>query len=154
MKRFLLSAVLILLVAIVNAQTPAAADFSKLNWLEGTWTKKMSKSDRSGFERWEKLSSSSLKGIGVTMKGNDTLFVEGLQLQPKENALYYVADVAENKGLTWFKITAIDADGFTCENPAHDFPKKIVYHRTDDKLKVTISGDGKSIDFFFEREKH
>ncbi|MBC9910146.1 DUF6265 family protein [Chitinophaga varians] len=112
----------------------------------------MSRPDRSGLERWERLSPSSLKGIGVTMKGKDTLFVEGLQLQTKENALYYVADVAENKGLVWFKITAIDAEGFTCEDPEHDFPKKIVYARTGDQLKVTISGDGKSIDFFFEKK--
>lgn len=153
MKQFLLSGWLVLLLSIVKAQTPTAADFSKLNWLEGTWTKKMSKPDRSGFERWERLSPSSLKGIGVTMKGNDTLFVEGLQLQTKENALYYVADVAENKGLTWFKITAMDADGFTCEDPEHDFPKKIVYTRMGDQLKVTISGDGQSIDFFFEKKK-
>ncbi|NML39326.1 hypothetical protein HHL17_19155 [Chitinophaga sp. G-6-1-13] len=153
MKQFLLSGLLILLMSTVYAQTPTAVDFPKLNWLEGTWTKKVSRPDRSGFERWEKLSPSSLKGIGVTMKGNDTLFVEGLQLQTKENALYYVADVAENKSLTWFKVIAIDADGFTCEDPEHDFPKKIVYARTGDTLKVTISGDGKSIDFFFEKKK-
>lgn len=152
MKAFLLSGLLILLMTAVNAQTPTAADFPKLHWLEGMWTKKMSRPGRTGFEQWERVSGTAMKGIGVTMKEKDTLFKEGLQLQAKENALYYVADVAENKGLVWFKITAITADGFTCENPAHDFPQKIVYQKTEDQLKVTISGDGKSIDFFFEKK--
>nr|WP_295870141.1 DUF6265 family protein [uncultured Chitinophaga sp.] len=152
MKAFLLSGLLILLMAAVNAQTPTAADFPKLHWLEGMWTKKVSRPGRTGFEQWERVSGTAMKGIGVMMKEKDTLFKEGLQLLTKENALYYVADVAENKGLVWFKITAIAADGFTCENPAHDFPQKIVYQKTEDQLKVTISGDGKSIDFFFEKK--
>lgn len=153
MKAFLFFVLLMLLTTGTEAQRPTAADFPKLHWLEGTWTKKTPRPGRTGFERWERSPVIAMKGIGVTMKENDTLFQERLQLQVRDNALYYVADVAENKGPVWFKITRITADGFTCENPEHDFPKKIVYQRTDEKLNVTISGDGKSVDFFFERKK-
>ncbi|SKA43237.1 hypothetical protein SAMN04488128_106146 [Chitinophaga eiseniae] len=152
MKAFLLSGLLLWVMTTVNAQIPTAADFPKLHWLEGTWIKKVSRPGRTGLEQWEQTSAAAMKGIGVTMKDNDTLFKEGLQLLVKDNALYYVADVAENKGLVWFKITAIAAGGFTCENPAHDFPQKIVYQKTDEQLKVTISGEGKSIDFFFGKK--
>jgi hypothetical protein len=47
--------------------------------------------------------------------------------------------------------TEISAASFTCENPEHDFSKKIVYQKDGDKLKATISGDGGSIDYFFEK---
>lgn len=129
-----------------------ATDFPKLNWLEGTWKKVNGKPNRSGYEKWERLTPSSMKGIGVTLQEKDTVFLEKLELAVKDNAIYYVADVAENKESTWFKITSIGNNGFTCENNEHDFPKKIVYEITGRKLKVITSGNGRSINFLFEKE--
>jgi hypothetical protein len=64
-----------------------------------------------------------------------------------------VADVPENKGLVYFKFTATTDHSFTCENPTHDYPKKIIYDHQGNTLKVTISGDGKSNTFLFERKE-
>jgi hypothetical protein len=50
-------------------------------------------------------------------------------------------------------LTEITYTGFVCENPGHDFPKKISYHVEGHKLKAQISGDGKSVDYIFERAK-
>ncbi|WP_315820030.1 hypothetical protein [Paraflavitalea speifideaquila] len=63
-----------------------------------------------------------------------------------------MADVPQNKEPVYFKLTAITKDGFTCENPNHDFPKKIDYKLDGNKLRATISGDGKAIDYLFERQ--
>jgi hypothetical protein len=39
---------------------------------------------------------------------------------------------------------------FVCENPKRDFPKKIVYEWEESRrLKATVSGNGKAIDYFF-----
>jgi len=40
----------------------------------------------------------------------------------KNNDVFYVADVKENKGLVYFKLTAISSSGFVYENAEHDFP--------------------------------
>ena len=86
------------------------------------------------------------------MKGNDTSFVEKTKLVIRGNTIYYVADVPGNKQLIYFKLTAITNYSFTCENLKHDFPKKIRYTKDGFVLKATISGNGKSIEYLFERK--
>lgn len=149
MKRVFLSCMLSILTAVVSGQT--TTDFPQLKWLEGTWKKISTKPGRAGYEKWESSTPSSMKGTGVTLHGEDTVFSEKLELVVKGHAIYYVADVPENKAPVWFKMTSISRNGFTCENNDHDFPKKIVYEREDKKLKVTVSGNGKSTSFLFEK---
>lgn len=126
--------------------------FGKLQWMLGTWTRTTNDPGQSGIERWQKISPGEFLGKGITMKGTDTLFVEKLQLIIKDDDIYYISDVPENPKPVPFKVTAINSKGFTCENPAHDFPKKISYQLNGKSLKATISGDGKEIDFFFVKK--
>ena len=128
-----------------------AGNYSQLSWLAGNWKRTNVKPGRTAHERWEQTGTYEMHGFGVSMKEQDTLFVEKLKLVIKDNTIYYVADVPGNKQPVYFRLTAITKDGFTCENPDHDFPKKIVYRLEGDKLKATISGDGKAIDYLFER---
>jgi Domain of unknown function (DUF6265) len=130
---------------------PSSADFKKLNWLLGTWTRTNSRPGRSGQELWVKVAETSLQGNGVNLKGADTAFVEKLKIIVRDGGIYYVADIVENKEPVYFKFTEISNTSFTCENPKHDFPKKITYALEGSKLKATISGDGKVIDYLFER---
>lgn len=127
-------------------------DFSKLKWIEGTWIRTDSKPGRSGFEGWQKISSHEFLGKGVALKGADTLFAEKLKIEIRDNAIYYVSDVPENPQPVSFKFTKVSSSGFVCENPQHDFPKKIEYQRSGKSLKATISGDGKSIDYSFMKK--
>jgi hypothetical protein len=153
MKKYLFLPALLIISSVANCQTGlTAGDFQKLNWLEGTWQRILTKPGRVGLERWEKSMESGWKGVGLTTQGRDTIFLEKLMLKVKDRNIYYIADVRENKEPTWFKLTIISEDGFSCENPEHDFPKKIVYKREEKKLKVTISGGGRSVDFLFEKQ--
>lgn len=127
------------------------AEINKLSWLTGTWNRTNAKAGRSAHERWIKKDQ-LLLGWGVRMNGSDTTFVEKLKIIEQDKALYYVADVPENKSSVYFKITEITRSGFVCENPEHDFPKKITYQLEGTKLKATISGNGKSVDYFFEKQ--
>ena len=156
MKNYLICIGLLFCSGIIYCQSstpPTTADFKKLGWLEGTWNRTDIKPGHSGHERWARVSDTEWEGLGVTMKGNDTAFVEKLKLVIKDNAIYYVSDIPENKGPVDFTITAISDTGFVCENPGHDFPKKIAYQNEGNKIKATISGDGKSIDYLFEKAK-
>ncbi|HEY5822722.1 MAG TPA: DUF6265 family protein [Cyclobacteriaceae bacterium] len=135
----------------VIAQSVTEKDFSKLSWLEGSWKRTNAKPGRTASENWKKGNSNEWIGIGVSLKEQDTSFVEKLKILVKDNAIYYVADVAENKGPVYFKFTELTSDGFVCENPDHDFPRKISYKKEGNNLKATTSGDGKSIDFLFVR---
>jgi Domain of unknown function (DUF6265) len=147
--------VIIFSVSVIacNAQTASKkADVSQVQWLVGKWARTGMKPGRSGYETWTNRNSSELMGRGVMLKGADTAFVEKIKIVVKDSELYYVADVPENKSEVYFKVTELKANSFTCENPQHDFPKKIAYSVEGDVLKATISGDGKVIDYWFKKE--
>jgi len=150
--------ILLILVAVsaqafgqqISSQTKT--NFKKLDWLIGTWHRTNSKPGKSGYEKWELTSTNELRGIGVNLTAKDTTFIEKLRIIIKDDYIAYVADVPENKKLVYFKLTEITDNSFVCENPEHDFPKKIAYQRDGKQLKAQISGNGKVIDYFFERK--
>ena len=155
MKKALLLVSVLFAIEIAHSQSSSQKvrdDFKKLDWLEGNWTRLDVKPGRSAHESWQKISTTEWKGSGVNLKGADTAFIEKLKLVIQDDNIYYVADIAENKEPVYFKLTAITDDSFVCENPQHDFPKKIAYQKNGNKIKATISGDGKSIDYLFEKK--
>lgn len=156
MKKIFVLSILIASATTGFSQTVAhetSVNFTKLEWLLGTWSRtNISKPGRSSHERWEKIDPYSLKGFGVTMQGKDTVFIEKITILIKENDIYYVADVPENKQPVYFKLIEINDTGFICENPEHDFPKKISYQLSGTNLKAQISGNGKSVDYLFSKD--
>ena len=144
--------ILVLLIVGVAFQSTAQTSLSKLEWLIGSWARTNAKAGRSGVEVWMKTSDQEFVGKGINLRGTDTTYVEKLKLISRNNKIYYVADVPENKEPVLFEMTSQTGTNVVFENPAHDFPKKIAYNLDGSKLKATISGDGKSIDFLFEKK--
>ncbi len=144
-----------LFIAALSAmgQSASVKDLSQFEWLEGTWQRTDAKPGYQAYEKWSIVNNQEYEGIGVTIKGRDTVFVEKLKLIIVDNAAYYVANVSSNASPVNFKITAFDDEGFISSNPSHDFPKKIQYKRHANKIKATISGNGKSIDFNFKKSE-
>ncbi|MEK6783727.1 MAG: DUF6265 family protein [Bacteroidota bacterium] len=154
-KNYFIFIILLFLSNNTNGQAVrnvTTENFKKLNWLIGTWYQANTKPGYSAHERWEEISPYEHHGFGITLQGKDTVFIEKLRILIKENDIYYVADVPENQKLAYFKLIEITDSGFVCENPNHDFPKKISYQLDGEKLKAQISGDGKAIDYLFERK--
>jgi hypothetical protein len=84
------------------------------------------------------------------MRGTDTLFIEKMRIVPGDkDGLFFVADVIENPKPVYFRVSAIHQNEFICENPEHDFPKRIEYRRKSKQLEVKISGNGKVVDYKF-----
>lgn len=133
------------------AQGQSASDFKKLTWLEGSWIRTNAKPGRSGVEWWKMSGANEMTGRGISLKGVDTTFVEKLRITIHDNVICYVADVPENKAPVYFRFTSLTGNSFVCENPAHDFPKKISYSLDGRKLTAVVSGDGKEIVYLFER---
>jgi Domain of unknown function (DUF6265) len=121
-------------------------------WLNGEWKRTNASPGRSAYETWTTVGDEMI-GRGVTLRGNDTVFVEKIKIISKSDGLYYAADVPENNGVVLFKFIRLNATGFICENQTHDFPKQIEYRLEGEKLKATISGNGKTIDYWFTRAK-
>ena len=152
-KKLLLIISLLLLMRISNAQEANKQKFEKLDWLTGTWIRTNAGAGKSGYETWNKVSDSKLSGKGITLKGKEVIFTENLELIVKGNDIFYVVTVSGETKPVYFKLTAVSDNGFTCENPQHDFPKKITYSRSGNHIKAVISGDGRSVDYLFLRQE-
>ncbi len=158
MKRVLLGLLLLstfqlCAIAQSNIEAPTKKDFKQLKWISGQWSRTNVREGQTANETWTKVSEYLYEGIGVSMKGSDTTFVEKLRIELKDNAIFYVADVRENASPTYFKITQLSETGFTSENPEHDFPKVIDYQLKHKTLTVIISdGDQKKMGFIFEKK--
>ncbi len=148
MKKLLLLSIGCLTTFVVGAQS-----FDDLKWLEGKWERQNARPGMTAFEVWEKTDQ-GFKGMGVSLKGADTVFVENLKIVQKDGALHYVAEVSSNQAPTYFKITSATENGFVSENPQHDFPKKIAYTLEGKKLTAVISAGEKAMGFVFERSEN
>lgn len=139
---------------LLHAQEKPAVTGSPLKpliWLVGEWERVNLKPGMKAQESWTNAGE-ELSGLGLTIKGIDTVFLEKIRIVSKEGSLYYVADVKENKEPVYFKFTSLNPNGFICENPGHDFPKKIDYQLNGTNLTVIISGDGKSQVYTFVKK--
>jgi hypothetical protein len=125
-------------------------------WLQGEW---ISTQDSIDFvESWKALSDSVFEGHGNAYKGDTVLFSEELQIRRKGDTIYYIPTVADqNQGQpVWFRFTKTDSASFLAENPAHDFPKTILYElKGKDSLIATLKGveDGQERTEVFRMKK-
>jgi hypothetical protein len=108
-------------------------NIQKVGWILGSWY--MDTPDGVISEEWSKADDSTYTGFGMMQspKG-DTLFSEHLKVSDRNGVLWYIPRVSnQNDGKeVLFKETAASADSIVFENPEHDFPQRIVYHKTSD----------------------
>lgn len=138
------------LFVLTITQLTFSQSINDFKWMEGNWKRHNAKPGTSAFEVWKKTKA-GYEGLGVSMKGTDTTFVEKLKIVKKDGNIYYVADVSANAEPTYFKITSVSEGGFVSENPEHDFPKKIEYILEGTRMTAIISAGEKKMGFVFEK---
>ncbi len=111
-----------------------------LDWMLGKWIG--SREDMSVHEIWEKGSDGRMNGQGVALMEEDTLFYEKMNIEVRDQNLYFTADIPGNQGPVSFKLTLLETHKAVFENPEHDFPKSISYRLvTPDSLVAEVEGD-------------
>ena len=126
------------------------------NWLIGRWENNSKEGNLSEF--WTKENDSTLHGECYFVIEKDTVFGEKVELMQRGNEFIYEASVAKqnNEKLVPFKLTKSSETEMVWENPAHDFPNKIVYQKIGkDSLVAEIFGskDGKPKNEVFKMKK-
>lgn len=140
--------IIILLITIPSLSFSQTKEFG---WLAGTWKIK----NKSTFEVWKVSSDKKImEGISYRVKGADTVVTEKLRIRKQNDVFYYSSDIAGDQPEIDFKITTHGANGFSSENPQHDFPKIIRYQLlSPTSMKAEIAGDGPVIPFVFDKIK-
>lgn len=132
----------------LNAQSPATPSpstlhtISELGWMSGHW--QTAPGGRAQIEEhWTQPAGASMLGMSRTVIGIRTLEFEYLRLEQRADGIYYVAHPKARCPGTEFKLTSVTTNGAVFENPAHDFPKRIIYRKTAAGLVANIdAGEG------------
>jgi Fe-S cluster assembly iron-binding protein IscA len=119
-------------------------------FLQGTW--KMENEEI--FEHWDKLNANTLKGFSYKLTAGQMTISEYLEISRINEETIYTATVLnqnQGKGIN-FKLTKTDSI-FTFENPNHNFPKKIMYQKLNDKEIFVHVSDGNRKGFAYKMHK-
>ena len=115
------------------------SQLEQLKWLAGCWA---SESGEPGSgEQWSPLAGGTMLGMGRTIRKGKTVEHEFLQIRLNdEGKVVYIALPSRQKETT-FVASSIGEGTATFENPAHDFPQRILYRALpDNRLVVRIEG--------------
>lgn len=111
-----------------------------LTWLSGDWETAPGRMQID--EHWTKVAGGSLIGMSWTVVGGKTVFFEYLRIEARGDGIYYVAHPKARTPGTDFKLTRLTGQEAVFENPAHDFPKRVIYRKNGDgTLTARVEGD-------------
>ena len=102
-------------------------------------------------EQWSKPAGDTILGFSRTLKAGKTVFSEFMRIEKTADGFAYRARILPGQPGTLFKMIRSNATEVVFENPAHDFPQRIIYRKTDAGLFARIEGVDKgkqrSVDF-------
>ncbi len=127
-------------VAATAATPPTQKDpLAQLSWLGGCW--ELRRGDRVTIEMWMAPASGLMLGASRTIVGGAVREFEAVRLSVRDGRVVYTANPS-GQALAEFTAAAVGDSGFTVENPAHDFPQRIIYKRRGaDSLIARIEGN-------------
>jgi hypothetical protein len=106
-------------------------------WLSGCWA--FTRNGRHVVENWTPVEGGTLIGVSRTVTGGKTVEYEFLLIRSGPTGLEYVAKPSGQAEAT-FTATKATATDVVFENPAHDFPTRILYSRDGDTLLAAVEG--------------
>jgi hypothetical protein len=134
------------MLAIAAAQaTPAVPDEQlvlqpDLGWLAGYWLS--CESGREVSETWSDRRGGVMMGYAIAASGAavewEQMRIEG---DPASGALSFVAQPRGSTGASFRLVRSAPGEA-VFENPAHDFPQRVIYRRDGDRLTGRIEGAG------------
>lgn len=151
--KFITAGIFLLLLSF----TISAQDFriENLAFISGCWQSENKEKKSTVSEFWTPVAGQSMFGIGRTIKNAKTVDYEFLRIVQDDKGIFYIAKPKDNTEETPFKLTKLTGTEAIFENPAHDFPQKIIYKVDGTNLAARIEGNnkGKFMGFDFKMSK-
>jgi hypothetical protein len=115
-------------------------------WLLGEW--QMREGVLLTIEKWE-MQDGRMSGLGFTMDGVDTVFLEEMAIEKRGDSLYFTADPNTATHAVTFSAVQTHKRDITFRNDEHDFPTSIRYYLDEKVLKAEVAGTKDTIHFEF-----
>jgi hypothetical protein len=126
----------------------------RLSWLSGCW--QQSGRGRTVEEQWMSPRGGTMIGMGRTVRGDTALVeFEHLQILARNGRAVYHAEPSGQKPAD-FEAASVSDTLVVFENPAHDFPQRVIYRRRGaDSLVARVegkqNGQTRGFDFLYAR---
>lgn len=145
--------VAVMLAALAGPLAAEAPSVSQLAWLAGCWTQA-----RPGGvveEHWMKPLGGTMLGMSRTVRNGKTVEFEYVQIREDGGTLVYEARPSGQPAAR-FPLESLEDGVAVFENPAHDFPQRIIYRRAGEngiaaRIEGTMKGRQRAVDFPFTR---
>ena len=153
--RFVFLVLIVAAFSIASFSQVSSPKLADLGWLAGCWEMNNEKKGTHITEMWMRPAGDAMIGVGRTLKAGKLVDYEFLRIIETASGLAYVSRPSGNKEDTSFPLKSSTANSVVFENSTHDFPQRILYTRSGDKMTARIEGtsDGKTrgIDFPYSR---
>lgn len=128
--------------ALLHAQAPPRVD--ALAWMAGSWAGRDGRFDHE--EHWTAPRGGTMVGMHRTIGTGRTVEFEFFRIEERDGALVYLSQPGGRSPATPFTARTVERERVVFENPAHDFPQRILYWKDGDALRARIEGtlDGRS----------
>ncbi len=132
---------------------PAAVlnQVDQLAWLTGCW--QIMRGDEVIDEQWMAPRGGVMLAMSRTVRAGRATATEFVTLHIVNGRVVYEANPSGQQP-TPFTATFVSADRAVFENPAHDYPKRIVYERKGDSALIASIDDGagaRRVEYPFQR---
>ncbi len=138
-----MSVALLLSIAFSSANAQGGKPkVEDLAFIAGCWELNVPQRNMTIAEQWMKPLGETLIGTGRTVVGGKTVSYEFLRIVSGKAGIDYIAKPSSSKEETAFRLAKATATEVVFENPAHDFPQRIIYKKGDaDSLFARIEGN-------------
>ncbi|CAN5383742.1 DUF6265 family protein [soil metagenome] len=142
---------LALILAASLAGPPAT--ISQVAWLKGCWIQ--AKPNSVVEEQWMGPGGGVMLGMARTLRDGKLRDYEFIRVVETDGSLAFVAKPLNQDEAT-FPLKSLTVDQVVFENPAHDFPQRVIYRRTGadeiiGRIEGNIEGQARSVDFPYKR---
>ncbi len=141
----------------VTAQE-AKPTMESVAFIAGCW--EINKPERQSLtnEQWMSPVGGAMIGMARSVRNGKMGSYEYLRIVQDETGIHYIAKPSQSKSETSFKLVKWAANEAVFENPAHDFPQRIIYKLagTDTltaRIEGTMNGKPTGMDFPYVRGK-
>ena len=134
------------------AQEPASVE--ALAWLAGCWASVGG--EAGSVEQWTSPAGKTLFGVSRIVRNSKTVAHEFLQIRETDaGEIEYIAKPSGQTEATFFMVLLSEGE-VVFENPAHDFPQRIIYRlkpggNLEARIEGNVDGELRTADFPMER---
>ena len=121
-----------------RAIQPPRPAIGSLSWMAGSWSGSIGGIDME--EHWTAPNGNSMIGIHRDVGKGRTLSFEFLRIEQQGDQVVYLSMPNGRSPATPFPMKEVSANRVVFENPAHDFPQRIIYWKEGTDLRARIEG--------------